>query len=43
MFFITNRIEGRAMTQEQYQNAVVNSLFEGIQKYKQGVITAKTL
>lgn len=43
MFFITNKIEGRAMTQDEYQNAVVDSLYEGIQKYKQTVMAAKTL
>lgn len=43
MFFITNRSEGRAMTQERYQDAVVDSLYEGIQKYNQTVMAAKTL
>jgi N-acetylmuramoyl-L-alanine amidase len=43
MFFITNRVEGRAMASDDYQNAVVDSLYEGIQKYKQTVVTAKTL
>jgi N-acetylmuramoyl-L-alanine amidase len=43
MFFITNKIEGRAMTRDEYQNAVVDSLYEGIQKYKQTVMAAKTL
>jgi N-acetylmuramoyl-L-alanine amidase len=43
MFFITNKTEGRAMTQNDYQNAVVDSLFDGIQKYKQTVMVAKTL
>jgi N-acetylmuramoyl-L-alanine amidase len=43
MFFITNRSEGRAMSQERYQDAVVDSLYEGIQKYNQTVMAAKTL
>jgi N-acetylmuramoyl-L-alanine amidase len=43
MFFITNKTEGRAMTQEAYQDSVVDALFEGIQKYGESVITAKTL
>jgi N-acetylmuramoyl-L-alanine amidase len=43
MFFITNRSEGRAMAQERYQNAVVDSLYDGIQKYNQTVMAAKTL
>jgi N-acetylmuramoyl-L-alanine amidase len=43
MFFITNKTEGRAMTQENYQDAVVDSLYDGIQKYTQTVTAAKTL
>jgi N-acetylmuramoyl-L-alanine amidase len=43
MFFITNKTEGRAMTQDDYQNAVVDSLYDGIQKYNQTVMAAKTL
>ncbi len=43
MFFITNKSEGRAMAQERYQEAVVDSLYEGIQKYNQTVVAAKTL
>ena len=43
MFFITNKTEGRAMTQDDYQNAVVDSLYDGIQKYNQTVTAAKTL
>ena len=43
MFFITNKTEGRAMTQDNYQNAVVDSLYDGIQKYNQTVMAAKTL
>jgi N-acetylmuramoyl-L-alanine amidase len=43
MFFITNRIEARAMTQESYQDALVNSLYEGIQKFGQTNLAAKTL
>jgi N-acetylmuramoyl-L-alanine amidase len=43
MFFITNKIEGRAMARDEYQDAVVDSLYEGIQKYKQTVMAAKTL
>ncbi len=43
MFFITNKSEGRAMTQERYQDAVVDSLYEGIQKYNQTIMAEKTL
>ena len=43
MFFITNKSEGRAMAQERYQDAVVDSLYEGIQKYNQTIVAAKTL
>jgi N-acetylmuramoyl-L-alanine amidase len=43
MFFITNKVEGRAMRQERYQNAIVDALFEGIQKYNQSTVAMKTL
>jgi N-acetylmuramoyl-L-alanine amidase len=43
MFFITNRSEGRAMSQGSYQNAMVEALFDGIQKYGQSTIMARTL
>ena len=43
MFFITNKSEGRAMNQESYQDAMVEALYEGIQKYAQTAIAAKTL
>lgn len=43
MFFITNRSEGRAMSQGNYQDAMVEALFEGIQKYGQSSLIAKTL
>jgi len=43
MFFITNRVEGRAMNQEAYQNAMVEALLEGIGKYNQGTMAMKTL
>ena len=33
MFFITNEIEGRAMSRRTYQDAMVERLFDGIQKY----------
>jgi N-acetylmuramoyl-L-alanine amidase len=43
MFFITNRNEGRAMSQDSYQDAMVKALFDGIQKYQQTTLIAKTL
>jgi N-acetylmuramoyl-L-alanine amidase len=43
MFFITNKTEATAMSQEKYQNAVVDSLYEGILKYSQSQVAMKTL
>jgi N-acetylmuramoyl-L-alanine amidase len=43
MFFITNGAEARAMTQDSHQDALVESLFEGIQKFGQTNLMAKTL
>ena len=43
MAFISHRIEGPAMSQERYQDAMVLALFEGIQKYGQTHMVAKTL
>jgi len=43
MFFITNRIEGRAMSQEIGQDAMVEALMQGIQKYAQSALMARTL
>ncbi len=43
MFFITNRVEGRAMNDEGNQDAMVDALLEGIRKYNQGTVATKTL
>lgn len=43
MFFISNRNEGRAMSRTSNQEAMVDALFEGIQKYGQSNLHAKTL
>ena len=43
MFFITNKTEGRAMSREHYQDAVVEALYDGIQKYNETVLAEKTL
>ena len=43
MFFISNRVEARAMAEESHQDALVESLYEGIQKFGQTNLMAKTL
>jgi N-acetylmuramoyl-L-alanine amidase len=43
MFFITNKTEGRAMSQEASQDAMVDALCEGIKKYNESLLAAKTL
>jgi N-acetylmuramoyl-L-alanine amidase len=43
MFFITHETESRVMVDASYQEAMVNALFEGIQKYAQSNLMAKTL
>jgi N-acetylmuramoyl-L-alanine amidase len=43
MFFITNKTEGQAMSQESYQNAVVDALYDGIVKYNESMLAGKTL
>lgn len=43
MFFITNPIEGRSMGQESTQDAMVEALMQGIQKYAQSSVMARTL
>jgi len=43
MFFITNPIEGRSMGQESAQDSMVEALMQGIQKYAQSNLIARTL
>jgi N-acetylmuramoyl-L-alanine amidase len=43
MSFITHRVEGAAMSQERHQDAMVGALYEGIQKYGQTNMMARTL
>jgi N-acetylmuramoyl-L-alanine amidase len=43
MFFITNRQEAQTMGQEEAQNAMVDALMQGIQKYAQSTLMARTL
>jgi N-acetylmuramoyl-L-alanine amidase len=42
MFFITNKSEGRAMSRERHQDAMVDALYDGIQRYAQTAVAAKT-
>ena len=42
MFFITNQIEGQAMSRESYQDAMVDALVDGVAKYNQGTMAMKT-
>lgn len=41
--FVTHREEGRALSQARYQDAMVEALYEGIQKFGQSTLIAKTL
>ncbi|HME62178.1 MAG TPA: N-acetylmuramoyl-L-alanine amidase [Candidatus Binatia bacterium] len=43
LLFITNRAEAKMMSQESNQDALVESLFEGIQKFGETNLMAKTL
>jgi N-acetylmuramoyl-L-alanine amidase len=43
MFFISNKDEARAMSQEGYQAAVVEALYRGILKYNETALAGKTL
>lgn len=43
MFFITNKIEGAAMSQENYQDAMADALLEGIRQYNLSTMAVKTL
>jgi N-acetylmuramoyl-L-alanine amidase len=43
MFFISNPVEARAMSQDSYQDAMVEAIYEGIQKFGQTNLMAKTL
>ena len=43
MFFITNKTEGRELTRAAYQDALVNSLFDGIKKYQEATQVVKNL
>lgn len=43
LFFITNKTEGRALTRQTYQEALVEALFKGIKKYQEGAQVVKNL
>jgi N-acetylmuramoyl-L-alanine amidase len=43
MFFITHPAEGRALSREIYQEAMVEALYDGIAKFGQTHVIAKTL
>jgi N-acetylmuramoyl-L-alanine amidase len=43
MFFVTNRVEGRLLAREAYQNAIVDALVEGIKKYNESILLVKNL
>jgi N-acetylmuramoyl-L-alanine amidase len=43
MFFITNRNEGRAMSRKDFQDAVTDALYDGIQQYNHSAVATKTL
>ncbi|HKY07448.1 MAG TPA: N-acetylmuramoyl-L-alanine amidase, partial [Candidatus Binatia bacterium] len=43
MLFISNRAEAQAMRDETHQNALVDALYEGIQKFGRTNLVAKTL
>lgn len=43
MSFITNKFEGRALGQSRYQDALVESLYEGIKKYQENTQVVKNL
>jgi N-acetylmuramoyl-L-alanine amidase len=43
MFFISNRSEAQAMSRASYQDAIVDALFEGIQKYSHSNLVVRTL
>lgn len=43
LFFITNKTEGRALTRQAYQDALVEALLEGIKKYQESAQVVKNL
>jgi N-acetylmuramoyl-L-alanine amidase len=43
MFFVSNRIEGRALATEEYQQSLAEALFDGIKKYQETAQVVKNL
>jgi N-acetylmuramoyl-L-alanine amidase len=43
LFFVTNRIEGRSLARQGYQDAVAGALFDGIKKYHESTLVVKNL
>lgn len=42
-FFVTNKIEGHALTQRGYQDAIVEGIINGIKKYHESLLVVKNL
>jgi N-acetylmuramoyl-L-alanine amidase len=43
LFFVTNKAEGRALTSEDYQEALADALYDGIKKYQESAQVVKSL
>lgn len=43
MFFVTNKVEGRALTQRGYQEAIVEGIYNAIKKYHESLLVVKNL
>jgi N-acetylmuramoyl-L-alanine amidase len=43
LFFVTNKAEGRALTSEEYQEALADALYDGIKKYQESALVVKNL
>jgi N-acetylmuramoyl-L-alanine amidase len=43
LFFVTNKVEARALKRPSYQDAIIDALYEGIKKYNQNSLVARNL
>lgn len=43
LFFITNKVEARTLTQRAYQDAILEGLYNGIKKYHESLLVVKNL
>lgn len=43
LFFVTNKAEGRALSSEEYQEALADALYDGIKKYQESAQVVKNL